>query len=442
MEKTIMRSLCVLFVTLLFAVPVSAVVINCVNEGGGVVRIDYDASSEKMLPIAFALDVAVDGGATITNVYDYKVGDSNAANPGFGIFPNSMQLDPNGDVTDWGNPVVSGGAGTSTVTLGMASRYYDKKNAPRVKGTLCRILVDTHSASMVNVKVTANANGGGIVLEDATVAKLTSSGAVLGVRADKCTVIAGSSPTTDSISVSGSIDVTADKFTIPGSVVVTISSVDIVTPCVQTFPIDSTTFKAGKYKCTLNPKPLKTSFAFDTATSKFSFSAKNVSLKGLSCPVHIEIKIGSYTGAADIDETIVNGTNKPIPIKLLMGVEDSLRVDKIGVKRSTKPSNDQLTARGGFSVTDTAVNMVSVPLAITLDSQTFTIPAGSFKAGTNKFTCSNIVLSDGSVATASFNLRTSNFSLKIKNTSVTAGAGNVGLRLTFAGFNEVELVNI
>ncbi len=437
-----MKAICVLFVTLLFTVPVNAVVITCVNEGSGVVRIDYDASSEKVLPIAFALDVAVDGGATITKVYDYKVGDSNAANPGFGIFPNSMQLDPNGGVIDWGSPVVSGTAGTPSVTLGMASRYYDKKNAPSVKGTLCRILVDTHGASMVNTKVTANTNGGGVVLEDATVAKLTSAGTALGVRVDKCTVIAGSNPVTDSISASGFIDVSADKFTIPGSVVVTISSADMVSPCVQTFPIDGATFKAGKYKGTRNENPLKTSFAFDTVTSKFSFTAKNVNLKGLSCPVHIEIKIGDYTGAADIDETIVNSPNKPIPIKLLMGVKDSLRVDKIGVKRSTKPNSDQLTVKGGFAVADTAVNMVSVPFSVTLGSQTFTMPANSFKVGKNKFTCSKIVLSDGSVAAASFNLKTCAFSLTIKNTGITAGAGNVGLRLTFAGFNEVEQVNV
>jgi len=437
-----MKAICVLFVTSLFAVPVNAVVITCVNESNDVVRIDYDASGEKALPIAFALDVAVDGGATITKVYDYKVGDSNAASPGFGIFPNSMRLDSNGDVIDWGSPVVSGGAGTPSVTLGMASRYYDKKNAPGVKGALCRILIDTHGVSKVNVQVTPNTDGGGVVLEDATVATLTSGGTALGVRVNKCTVTAGSNSATDSISASGFIDVSADKFTIPGSVVVTISSADIVSPCVQTFPINGTTFKAGKYKCTRNEKPLKTSFAFDTATSKFSFAAKNVSLKGLSCPVHIEIKIGDYTGAADIDETIVNGVNRPIPIKLLMGVKDSLRVDKIKVKRSTTSSGDKLTVNGGFTVADRAVNMVSVPFSVTLGSQTFAIPANSFKAGKDKFACSKIVLPDGSVAAGNFNLGTCVFSLTIQKNTVMAGAGSVGLRLKFASFNEAQQVNI
>jgi hypothetical protein len=125
-----------------------------------------------------------------------------------------------------------------------------------------------------------------------------------------------------------------------------------------------------------------------------------------------------------------------------MGVKDSLRTDKITVKRSTKPNSDQLTARGGFAVADTTVNMATVPFSVTLGSQTFTIPANSFKAGKNKFTCSNIVLSDGSIAAAKFNLNTCAFSLTIKNVGITAGQGNANLGLAFAGFNKVELVRI
>jgi hypothetical protein len=437
-----MRAILVFSVTLFFGASAYAVAINCVNEGNGVVRIDYDASSEKILPIAFALDLTVDGGATITKVYDYKTGESSAASPGFGIFPASMQLDANGSVTDWGSPIVSGGAGASSVTLGMAARYYDKKNAPRVRGTLCRILVETNGAPMVNVNVIPNTNMGGIVLEDATIAKLTSPGTILGIRVNKCTVIAGNNPTTDAIKISGFIDVTTDKFTIPGSVEVTISSANMVSPCVETFPIDATTFKSGQYECTRDEKPLKTSFAFDSKTFKFSFTAKNESLKGLSSPVHIDIKIGSYAAAADIDETIVNGAKRPIPIKLMMGVKNSLRIDKVTTSRSARPASDKLTVKGGFAVEVTDTNLVNVPLAVTLGTQKFTIPINSFRAGKDKFTCSKIVLSDGSLASSSFNFRTCAFTVTIKKTKIAAVAGDVNLRLAFAGFNEFELVGI
>jgi uncharacterized repeat protein (TIGR02543 family) len=174
--------------TLLFVVPAGAVTVTCVNEGGNVVRIDYNASDEQVLPVAFALDLTVDNGATITSVYDYKVGDSTAASRGFGIFPSSMIVDEKGLVSNWGKPDmnpagaagVQPGVGTSAVTIGMASRYSGRENAPSVSGTLCRIRVDPRGAAVVNVKVAQNAFGGGVVLENATPAQFTGVGCILG----------------------------------------------------------------------------------------------------------------------------------------------------------------------------------------------------------------------------------------------------------------------
>jgi hypothetical protein len=442
MGKTNMRHILIFLVAFLFAVPAKAVSITCVNEGNGVVRVDYDASDEKMLPIAFALDISVEGGATITKVYDYKVGDSNAGSHGFGIFPNSMQLDPNGNVIDWGSPVVSGGAGTPSVTLGMASRYYGKQNAPLVKGMLCRLLIDTHSAPIVNVKVLPNVNGGGIVLEDATAAKISTAGATLGIRVTKCKVVAGSLPVSDYIMASGFIDVGNDEFLAPGSIAATVNSEDMVSPCIQTFPINNDTFKYGIYRCRKTGSPAKTYFTFNPNTSKFLFYAKYVSLKGLSCPVNIETRIGNYVSEVNVDETIVNGARWPIPIKLMMGVKDSLRVDRVLVVRRSTPNRDRLIVKGGFSVKDVDVNMVNENSSLTIGSQTFTIPANKFKARSGRFVCSGIVLSDGSVAAARFNFKTGAFRVRIKNAEITTGAGNENLRLAFGGFNEIKQVNI
>jgi hypothetical protein len=180
MREQTMKTVGILLITLLFVIPANAVVITCVSEGSGVVRIDYSASDETILPIAFALDVTVDGGAIIRNVYDYKVGDSNAASPGYGIFPASMKIDENGSIFDWGSPVDNNGIGTSAVTLAMASRYSGVANAPKVSGTLCRILVDSRGAATVNVKVAANIAGGGVVLQDATAAKFSAVGCTVG----------------------------------------------------------------------------------------------------------------------------------------------------------------------------------------------------------------------------------------------------------------------
>jgi len=431
---------------LLLVLPAQAVVVTCVKESSEVLRIDYSAADEAVLPIAFAIDIAVDGIATIENVYDYKVGDSNTADPGYGIFPNSMQIDENGNVIDWGTPVV-GPLGGSTVTLQMASRYSGSENAPLRSDILCRIRINPNGAADVNVTITRNVTGGGVVLENGLPASFNGQGGSggggggpLGVRVTKCTVRAGSKPSSDSISVSGYIDGAADAFSGFGSAVATITSADIVSPCLQTFPIDGATYKNGQFKSTKTASPLRTSLTVNTRTSKFTFSARNVSLKGLSSPLNFESAIGASTAATEVNETIINGKSRPIPIKLMMGVKDSLRIDKFTAKR--RATTDYFTVRGGFAVQNTGVNMVNEPFIVTLGGQTFTIPAGSFKANRSGFACSRITLADDSVAAASFNFARSAFTLTIKNTKIEAGEGSAGLRLNFALFDQVNQVNL
>jgi len=250
----------------------------------------------------------------------------------------------------------------------------------------------------------------------------------------KCKITAGKTGGYDTILVSGTMNATADDLSDANNIQVTIDSSDMVNPCVQSFPRDETTFKNGKYKYSKPGDSSKTSFTFDTKTSKFSFTAKNVDLSGLSCPLTVQIEIGDYTGEAEVNEAIVNGAKKPIPIKLMMGVKDSLRVDKIQIKRGKKPNTDQLSVRGGFAVADTGVNLAAVDFVVGLASQTWTIPAGRFTEKNGVFTCKNIKLSG--TANVSFNLNTCVFTLTIKNTTIEAGPGAANFSVEFADFNE------
>jgi len=94
MKERTMKTIWILLITLLFVVPANAVVITCVNEGNGVVRIDYSASDETIRPIAFALNVTVDGGAIIKTFMIIKLA---TAMPQARIrdFPASMKIDEN-----------------------------------------------------------------------------------------------------------------------------------------------------------------------------------------------------------------------------------------------------------------------------------------------------------------------------------------------------------
>jgi hypothetical protein len=167
-------------------------------------------------------------------------------------------------------------------------------------------------------------------------------------------------------------------------------------------------------------KGVKKSFKLDFKTHKFSFVAQNVNLSGLSCPLKIGVDIAGFDANTTVDETIVNG-KKPMPINFLMGVKDSLQVDKIKVKYGSKTNSDVLTVSGGFSAKDMDVNMAGEDLFVTLGSQTFTIPANSFKPNKakTKFTCSNVELDSG-IAAATFDFNKCTFALTIKKVSVEA----------------------
>jgi hypothetical protein len=258
----------------------------------------------------------------------------------------------------------------------------------------------------------------------------------------KCTVTAGSKANKDKISFSGTFDAATVDFNNPGNIKVTIYSDDIVKPCDQNFPIDGTTFKRGKYNYSKTVNGVRKSFTYDVKTRKFAFSASDVNLSGLYCPATAKIDINDCNRISPLDEPIVNGSRVPIPIKLMTGVKNVLRVDKCTVKHGNKPNSDQLSVKGEFAVEDTDVNMVNEEFVATLDAQTFTLPAGSFKAGKGKFTCSkaNVTEIGGGNATGEFNFNLCSFILTIKNTNIPAISGDVDFGVAFAGFNEVDQV--
>lgn len=169
-------SVSILIVLLLTSSATATVVVTCRDLGNWVAEISYDSSGESCLVRAFALDITVGGGATIESISDYKVGMSTADDPGYGIFPGSIQIDPDtGDVIDWGTPVADPasypgdtqpGLGTSGITIEMGSLYLGEENAPLVSDTLCKIVIEPHGALAVHVSIAENTIRGGIVMED------------------------------------------------------------------------------------------------------------------------------------------------------------------------------------------------------------------------------------------------------------------------------------
>jgi hypothetical protein len=134
---------------------------------------------------------------------------------------------------------------------------------------------------------------------------------------------------------------------------------------------------------------------------------------------------------------------------LLMGVTDSLRIDKTKFTRDKKTGNiTQVSVSGGFSVDDLIdVDLVTNDLDITIGSQTFTIKADRFKFNNGKYTCSNINVYDDSshrigIAASTFDFNKCTFMLKIKNTNFTASTGEKDFKVEFGDFSEGASVSL
>jgi hypothetical protein len=259
----------------------------------------------------------------------------------------------------------------------------------------------------------------------------------------KCTVTAGSKPNTDKISFSGTMGATADNLNGVNTIEVAVYADDLVSPCDPNFPIDAKTLKNGKYNYSGTENGIKKSLTYDAKTHKLSFSASNLDLSGLGCPLIIKLEAGDFNAIAVLGEAIVNA-KMPMPIQLMAGVKNVLRVDKCTVKQAKKANTDQLTVSGAFTVEDpnmSMANRISAGLVVTLGTQTFTVPVDKLKPGKGKFSCTKANAAPSGTVSATFDFNRCSFTLTIKNTAITA-AGNVDFGVQFTGFDESDEVTL
>ncbi len=188
-----MKKLLTLIAVLALTAPVFAaqgdpnVLISCTDEGGGIVRVDYEVLVEDGVTPALmrgvALDITVDAG-TIDEISDYATGstpaDSTMIPTGYSVFMGSIQFaaDPN-YVSDFGDPVAPNtdpdaldGLGSMGITVELGSLYAEGDPAPGMSGMLFRLTV-TDECDMT---IAANTTRGGCVLEDGSPANVVSPG--------------------------------------------------------------------------------------------------------------------------------------------------------------------------------------------------------------------------------------------------------------------------
>jgi hypothetical protein len=161
----IMKKIIFILAVLVCIAPAMAVVEVSCDASDTTVTVSYDVTGgDTNLPRAFALDITVDSGATITSF--------TRLNDKFWVHPGSINI-VDGDLQGEGNAVASqadypadtlGGVGTAGITVEMGSLYEagDAPNTPTASEDLFSFVV----SGDCTVSIAENTARGGVVIEN------------------------------------------------------------------------------------------------------------------------------------------------------------------------------------------------------------------------------------------------------------------------------------
>lgn len=141
-----MKKIAFVLAVLLLAAPAWAAVTITATQVDDTNEVEISYSTDGNLPRAFGVDITVTDG-NIVACTPAMVGECDADNQGYGIFPGTIVIEADGTVSDYNTPVAPsddpgalGGLGTAGITVEMGSLYTDA-NAPDLSGVLCTIVV-------------------------------------------------------------------------------------------------------------------------------------------------------------------------------------------------------------------------------------------------------------------------------------------------------------
>jgi hypothetical protein len=193
-----MKKLLTLFAVIALTAPVFAadgdpnVLITIVDEGGGVVQVNYQVLVEDGvdpgLMRGIALKLTTSNTALFDAISDYATGstpaDSTQIPAGYSVFMGSIQFaaDPN-FVSSFGDPVAPSGdpgAGddlpdAAEIVVELGSLYAEGGTAPGTSGTLFKLTLDGNGESSTVLGIEGESTRGECVMEDGTQANIVLS---------------------------------------------------------------------------------------------------------------------------------------------------------------------------------------------------------------------------------------------------------------------------
>ena len=203
-------------------------------------------------------------------------------------------------------------------------------------------------------------------------------------------------------------------------------------------PYDPAKFKNGRYSYTMRIGDLNNicSGSFDLNKETYRVTAKKIDLTGLYCPVNAELEWGNYLGQAQADEIIVNG-KRPIPMPLLTGYADALRIDKASVRVGKKPNTDSLTIKGAIAFSSIDEDLTQHQLTLHWGDQDFNVPSGGFVASAHgRYTYASPKGTAIEKMKTRFDLETCTFTFSVKNAAITSQTGTVECGITCDAFDQ------
>ena len=169
-------------------------------------------------------------------------------------------------------------------------------------------------------------------------------------------------------------------------------------------------------------------------TGRMILLLPRVDLGGLSSPVTIELAKGSYAGASVVGENVINGP-LPIPIRLLQGHADALRLDR------AQATPAFLMAQGGMARLDSALDLAQTDVTIRWGSQAYVIPAGGFRRLGSVYFYVDPRARNGAVYLALFNFTAGTFQIILKD-SANQHSGTVSVGVQFGAFDQSGSIRI
>ncbi|MBN1981268.1 MAG: hypothetical protein JW795_07045, partial [Chitinivibrionales bacterium] len=235
------------------------------------------------------------------------------------------------------------------------------------------------------------------------------------IKIDRFQVKAGRTESTASAQFSGFLDISFSEMETASEIIVGLES-EYMDELPFIFPINANTYKRGKFNSTIKESGSQVSFKFDPKNGKMMFSARNVNMTGLACPMTVTVTIGDYVAQVQLDEDIINGTRQPCPPQFLMGIADSMTVDRTRVRFGRTRGADTLTVQGLFTIAE-GYNK-SDPLIAGMGTESFTVSGNQFINSGGAETCSKGICDEGPQVKAKFDFNRCSYTITLTGLAI------------------------